>query len=462
MTRRETLLIRCSINPATHAGGPTLLSGHRRAIAARDRRAFLPPVTLLSRKHIIPRRSRFAGFFGAAFGAFACATSLAPLSTRAAVVEGRAIVVTREDAPLADAEVRLVSLSDSTRRTQTASRTNANGAFRFARVASGPGAFYRLETTYAGLRQATEPFPVDRDRVSRDFAVHDTTSSPAGITVGKVHLIASPGANGVGITSIFIVENGGGIFIGDPPTAQDPRRTGVRFLLPADATDFQVLEGVLAAHHKVTPWGFASTIPFYPGSDTLVYSYVIPWQGSRASFDIESPYDIASLSVIAMPGTAELAVEGGERRPSQMGMGANQQLVNIERSDVPANTPVRVDVLPPSSAGAGGTEPLSVGQWLVIVASAAMVAVILFAVYVRRKQSRRDEEQPVAGEPEQGEGTTSEPQTTGVARSALVDALVAQIADLDEAYEKGQIGEADYVSRRRALKADLVKAVKAE
>lgn len=392
--------------------------------------------------------------------ALVCAMLLAASAGSAAEVEGKAIIVTQGGKPLADAEVRLLAVShDATEGSATAA-TDANGEFRFRRVRSAPNTVYRLETTYAGLRQTSEPFPVGEDRTRKNLAVYDTTSTPEDITVEKVHVIVNPDANGVGVTSIYIVQNRGAIFLGDPATEGDNRRTGVRFLLPTNATDFQVLQGVLAAHHKVTPWGFASTIPFYPSSDTLVYSYLIPWQGKRASFDLESPYTIASLSVIAMPGAADLKVDGGESRTSPTEMGAGQGLVNIGRANIPANTPVSVEVLPPRRVGATGA--LSAGQWLMIVAGAAMVVVILFAVQVRRKQSEQALRRPVAEPIGKAEASSAARGEPGLKGSALVDSLVEQIADLDDAYEREQIEEADYVSRRRALKAELIKAVKAK
>jgi len=381
--------------------------------------------------------------------AFAAITAFAAPSY-AAGVQGALLNVTGGGVPVANAEVRLLGIKDNaTTRTLTA-HTDAEGKFRFRRVSGEAGQVFRLETTFAGQRQASDPFVVGREDISQNLAVYDTTSSGKDITVEKIHLIVNPDAGGVGITSIYIVQNWGAIYLGDPPTEAEQRRIGVRFLLPSNSSDFQVMQGWLAAHHAVMPWGFASTIPFFPGSDTLVFSYVIPWENDRATFEVESPYPIRSLSAIAVAGTADLRVEGGEPTPNQMG----PQLLTVERSQIPANTPVKIQVLPPGGGLAGS---LSAGQWLVIVAAIVMVAVILFAVYVRQKQR----------EAETGEAPSIAPvpvsdEPLSLTGREAVDALVEQIAQLDEAYERDELAEAEYVSRRRALKAELVRALKEE
>ncbi len=181
-------------------------------------------------------------------------------------------------------------------------------------------------------------------------------------------------------------------------------------------------------------------MPFYPGVDTLVFGFTVPWDGKRVRFPVEPPYPISSLSVITMQGTVQLSVEGAERVSPEEA----PDLVAYGRRAIPANTPVMVEVRAPGV----GRFPLS---WAIVIGIGVAVFTVSGAIALRRRRVRP------APPSARSAGGKEEPL---VQPGSTVDALVDEIARLDEEYEAGSLPEADYAPKRRELKERLVQALR--
>jgi hypothetical protein len=345
--------------------------------------------------------------------------------------------VTRGDdraAPVAATDVRIVAFSDTAADVVASGKTDMLGKFRVpAPPADTTTRFLRAEASYAGLWQPGQAFVGPQSDLF--LSVSDTTSSTAEVSVEKLHVIVNPMEAGLGVTSIFILRNSGGIYIGEPPAAAGVPRIALKFLLPPEAQNVQIMEGSAAAHRVPAPWGFGSPLPFYPGVDTLVFGYTIPWDGKRVSFVTQSPYPIQSLSVITMARQLELDVEGAERVPAEEA----PDLAAYGRRLVPANTPVEIDV---ASAGAGRHSL----AWFIVggIGVALLLVALGFMVRARRSAS--------AG------GSRQKQAPVGVDADRLVD----EIAQLDDDFEAGKLAEDEYATRRRELKGRLVQALREE
>lgn len=360
-----------------------------------------------------------------------------------AVITGTVINASKEEQPIANLRINL--LGGPMGGPQSISGTavsNSTGEFRFENVDAEPGMLYRLEAEFDGTTQRSGFFHVGSESVTRRFLVHERTSTTEHISIDKIHLILAPDEQeiSVAVTAVYMVRNSGGLFTG---TQTDQGTTGLTFYVPDNANDFQIMQGVLSAHHRVTPEGFVTTIPFHPGSDTLVYGYNIPLQKNKATWQIETAYPVTSMNVIAMAGSLELEVQGADEIPSPMG----PQLINLERTDVPAGEKIEI------VAKTVGSASSSAGRWLIIASVIGLVVVVVFAVFMRRStKPSRDESESVEND---ADGIQSESESAA-------NALTTQIAELDLQYERGEVSEQDYVQQRRDLKARLVQALKDE
>jgi len=334
-------------------------------------------------------------------------------------------------------DVRLVAFSDTGVSLVATGTSDAQGRFRFPAVPADSSVYYRMEGLYAGVWQPGEPFVTPP--VGARLAVFDTTSSATRIAVEKLHLILNPLESGIAVTAIYILRNDGPIYLGAPQAAHDRPRVALEFFLPSGAEDVQVFDGSLAGHRMPTERGFGSLVPFYPGIDTLVFGYTLPWDGKRLRFPVESPYPVSSLSVITMQGTAQLSVEGAERVSSEEA----PDLVAYGRRAVPAGTPVMVEVRAPGV----GRFPLS---WAIVIALGVALIGGAAAIAWRRRTVR----------PAQTRSTEAGGIRSATTPDSTVDALVDEIARLDEEHETGSILEAEYANKRRELKEKLVQALR--
>jgi hypothetical protein len=361
----------------------------------------------------------------------------------ASVITGTVVNMTEGGTPVADQTVILQQRMMGQEAPELTTATDADGKFRFNRIQSEPGHLFRLRTTFAGQVQTSDPFHATEGDIDHRLVVHDTVSSPDHIFIERLHIILEhdPAANAVKIVSVNVVGNDKGIYIG---SLSDEGREGLHFDIPDNAYDVQIEQSNLGAHHRVTPSGFITTLPIHPGGDKLVYSYHVALDGGEAQWDIQSEYFIRTLNVIPITGTLEIDVEDAKQAPSSMGQ---QQMVNLERMDIPAGDRVRISV----ESGAVGTS--GVARWLIVVAALALAIVVVFAIYVRAKQR--------STEPDAGADASSDGGQV-VELSGDADTLVAEIAELDTQYERGEVSEQDYVSKRRELKQQLIEAVRRE
>lgn len=364
-----------------------------------------------------------------------------------AVITGTVVNASKREKPVANQRVTLLggTMSGAPSTPGTAV-TNSDGEFRFENVAAEPGMLYRLETEFDDAIQRSGFFHVGSESITRRFLVHERSTTPEHINIDKIHLILAPDEQetSVAVTAVYVVRNSGGLFVG---TQTEQGTTGLTFYVPDNANDFQIMQGALTAHHRITPEGFVTTIPFHPGSDTLVYGYTIPLQKKKAAWQIESAYPVTSLSVMAMAGSLELQVQNADEIPSPMG----PQLINLERTDVAAGEKVEI-----IATTIGGTSS-SAGRWLTIAAGIGLVVVIVFAIAIRRStRTSRDVPQAYDGNID----TMSNIETSE--SENVADTLVGQIAELDLRYERGEIPEHDYVQQRREMKSQLVQALKDE
>jgi len=357
----------------------------------------------------------------------------------APAIEGTVVLASDSLARVRGVDVRLVAFSDTGVSLVATGTSDTQGRFRFPAVPADSSVYYRMETLYAGVWQPGEPFV--KAPAGARLAVFDTTSSAARVAVEKLHLILNPLESGVAVTAIYILRNDGPIYLGAPRAAYDRPRVALEFFLPTGAEDVQVFDGSLAGHRIPTQRGFGSLVPFYPGIDTLVFGYTLPWDGKRLRFPVESPYPISSLSVITMQGTAQLSVEGAERVSSEEA----PDLVAYGRRAVPAGTPVMVEIRAPGV----GRFPLS---WAIVIALGVALIGGAAAIAWRRRTVRPAPTLPAGAG---GNGSAATPESPA-------DALVDEIARLDDEYEAGTLPEADYVPRRRELKERLVQALREE
>ncbi len=377
---------------------------------------------------------------------------LALLSQAGAVtLSGNVRNMTAGGAPVPEAEVTLFRIGAEGPETVATAVSDRNGQFEFSELDVDTAHAYSLRTSFAGLPQTSDLFALRAGDMRRDLAVHDTTSSPDGISVGRLHLIVHPIENGVELTSVFVLRNDGPIYVGediDLPGAPAGTRVTMRFNVPDAAEEFRFLQGSIAPepHHVFTRRGVASTLPFYPGGDTLVFAYKQPWEAGVGgmTFEHASPYPVESLNIVGLVGAVDIDVPGAVNEPNP----DMPNLLNLEHGMIPAGEPVSITIRIPDRG-------FSTAQWMLVSLGVGLLIVIVAAIIIRDRRSRQT--------PTERAGSVHDSELTDrTAEPRDADALAEQIAELDEQFELDEIEPEAYVARRRELKAQLMDALENE
>ncbi len=267
-----------------------------------------------------------------------------------------------------------------------------------------------------------------------DVTVYDSTSDGSVIQLERLHIIAAVEGDLLQISQLYSFSNlSDRVYVGD---SGDPAGGTVRVALPAEAQnpDFQRGFGTLDSFvptNELFPIadGWQDTVPLRPGRGVmnLLATFVVPYEPGM-SLSQRLFYDTNVMSVV-MPDVG-VRLTGDWLEGTAMS-GESGDILQYSAEPQPAGSQMVLTftgrpraVAPPT---AGGNTELIVGAGVLVLAVAVLAT-------VRLRQNA------FAAEAEERE------------------ALLADIADLDDAFAAGEVDEATYRSERQILKEMLLAA----
>lgn len=284
------------------------------------------------------------------------------------VIEGELINGTAGGSSVSDQTVMLRVYDEQQQINEQTTETGADGAFHFDGLATGPGFYYRLIVTYQGVSYQSQVGQILQpdEPLVLDITVYEATEDDIAISVEQSHMLVafSPGA--VVIHEMMVFHNASDrSYVGSEPASGGMGgKATLHFPLPPGARDLKPQEGLMACCVVDTDDGFVYTMPVLPGTQRVVFSYRIPYQGSSLTLDRSLVYSVAELNVL-MP-KSEIAmtsddlndvglVTGGDGRDYRRltgstlsdGVEITVRFENIPVSDSPAPAPQPVVALPP-------------------------------------------------------------------------------------------------------------------
>ncbi len=353
---------------------------------------------------------------------------------------------------IADGEVLLRAFDANFQPVLTLTETvGTDGFYAFSLTDVMPDWVYLVSTTYNGLGFSSDAGRLNQaaSELSMPITVFDTTTDPAVVNVDQIHILLNFAGNTVQVDELYIFSNRDRyVFIGE---AGDPDAGTVEIALPAGATNvtFQRtlgrLDSAIPAPEVIpTANGWADTIPLHPGQSglNLIVSYDLPYDGG-AALDRPVHYSITNVGVIMTAGGVSLSGEGFvDQGVQQMG---DSQFIAYTRTGVPAQSTLSLALQGRPDFSFATTGAMAVAQpdnatldWL--VGGLALLVVGITAVFTIRTWRAQSTQAEADHEDE---------------AQLLRERLIQAIADLDTAFEQGNLDEATYGRQRAALTADL-------
>ncbi|MGD8822662.1 MAG: c-type cytochrome, partial [Anaerolineales bacterium] len=306
-----------------------------------------------------------------------------------------------------------------------------DGEFRFEDLEAVPGRVYAVVVEYQGVPYFSDGTHLVSDEPVTDLTVviHETTTSPDQLLIQRVHLIADPSATGqVIITELWVVVNIGDRTIFDPAGGASMQVT-----LPEGYSDLEFFDESAQQRYRLTDNGFDYTGSLVPGFETeVVFSFTLDFDNQ---LDYEQVVDYPVGAVVALIPEGSLTISGDavtDRGVQDMGG------TPLHTYDLPAIEAGQAIEFRLRATGSAGDETAFSGLviGLAVLGVGLMTAGVL---WYRQSRATEDDEQP------------QEP----VDLSAERDQLLRQMAELDDAFESGDVNQASYEKQRAKLKEQV-------
>ena len=369
------------------------------------------------------------GCRGLWFAALVSVASVLALEARGAVVTGTVTNGSRDDQPVVRCPVRLLKFSRSTfaQVTVDSGYTNRRGRFRFRRVAVDSSSVFLVTASHEGVEYFGEIFHVLRPDTTVELAitVYDTTHAEPQVHVQMHHVFVEPDTEDYLVREVLVFHTMGNRTYISPDT-------GRTFLLslPPGAYSFQVEAGIDLSQARQMGHVLLSTQPLLPGAHQVAYAYRIMREKGETVYRRPIDYPTATFSFFVSD--LSIKVSSPILRREQNFAIRGREYVRLAGSDLNPGTVVEVHL---SRAGLLANPTL---RWAVPLALAVAVALVLLVLvrYPRVKRSQKEGADP---------------------RVRRREELLYEIAELDEAFEAGEIPEERYKARRQKLKDEVVR-----
>lgn len=334
--------------------------------------------------------------------------------------------------------------------------TNEQGRFRFANVETAPGRSFEVMVRYQDVTYFSELIEPRADQAQLDLPVtiRETTTDTTAVRVEQLHLLLDFTPGTVQISQVFILSNDG------DRTVLSREGEGLRFHLPAGATDVTFEGDRDGTRFVQEEGGFLDTAPVVPGQGTqsTLVRYSLPYN-DQIELEVPVDYPTANVSLL-LP---EVGVA-----PGGSAWAAGQELVVRKRVHQVYNYQQRLPLVPDDTL-----QVVVVGQPELSIATPEpdasvtpvaddrrqifFVGVLLSLVLIGSGAIWwwRDRQGEMAPAPDLAPaGHDSEPEA--------LETILQAIAALDDAHEAGAIDEAEYQEQRTRLRDQAVALMMAQ
>ena len=361
-------------------------------------------------------------------------------------------------------EARMRAFSANIEEMMTMTMTvGTDGRYSFDVTDVSPDWVYLVDVQYDDLAYSSDVGQISSSAPDIDLPVfvYDQTMDPSVIDVLQVHMVVDFTSDSVmQVTELYVFENTGtAVFIGE---AGNPDMGVTHIILPDNAENisferaFSAMDNFIPAPEVIASphGGYVDTIPLRPGrsKSSLVVNYTLPYD-KGVSFSHSIPYAVTNATAI-LPNVGVDLVNADEwTLDTQQTMGGT--FLSYAQQNLPADSTLNLvlDGTPQQVSGTTGSGTVATPRnqtTELIIGGVALLLIGAGAVVFVRSRTTRDED-----EYEDEEVYEDEMEDVAAGNGRTADELIQMIAELDEAFDNGELDEAAYHEQRDQLKAEL-------
>lgn len=317
-------------------------------------------------------------------------------------------------------------------------QSQPDGTFQFSEVPLEPGRLYGVMATYKDVLYYSNTVPaVDgSNQLELDVPVFETTTDLSAVQIDQMHILFNFATDGLETTEIYLLSNLGQRTVKDAVTLQDGQAAALRFPLPTDA-DFIFFQPNEQNRFIKFPSGFADTAPVRPGEqiEQHTVNYLVPLTQVQ-TYTYTAPLNIKSLNFL-LPQEDGVSLAGdGLTGPQQRTLASGVSYKVYSYSDIASGQTIKVTF---SGKPVSGSQPQSHNQALPLALGGGLLGLVMAGVGIwwwLKPGDVADDEKGMDGYPEE----------------STFNDLIAQIARLDEAFERKELEEGKYHQERKLLR----------
>lgn len=379
-----------------------------------------------------------------------------PYRPGSGVIEGAVVQGTPDGGSVANLPITLTAFINFEPVQEFTTSSDATGKFAFDGLSTDTGVVYLASTQYAGVpynSNIAHASPLSTT-IAITLPVYETSEDASSLHIDRANWLVDiePGALRVGII-LGLSNLSDRAFSGQTVAGLDHPAT-VALAVPTGATEIQFEDGVLGGRYQQVGQTIYDMAPVPPGTGVrqLIYSYRLPFEGDASAFSQSFLYPVGALNLL-IPDLPNLEVTVADLAPTDpqtiqgiafrrwAATGLSMPSIDLELSNLPPAGAVDPRALGatdasgattlPASASVAAIEPLVVG-----VLGALLLLALAGVLYVPlQRQQATDRRQVLAAEQE---------------------ALIEQIAELDDDHEAGALPTAVWTRERAQLKRSLL------
>lgn len=323
---------------------------------------------------------------------------------------------------VSDVPLELKTFVDGAEKGSVKSQTDAQGKAQFSELNTESTYVYQVALNYQEADYTSNDISFKKDEKTKnvEVVVWDSTPDDKFIKIGAAHFVVQFEGNELKITEYYRIDNAGDkTYIGSKIVSSLGKKETLRFDLPKGAQVHQLAMGLMECCIALENGTLIDTMGVEPGGREIAFIYTSKFSASNYTFPIVANRAIDNLNLVVED--RGFKVSSPQLSPPQQVKIENLPFIVLGKKDIKQGETIQATL-----SGLPGSNPVNSLRWIGITLLAiALVFGISYPLIIRRK-----------------------PATVKVSVPEDRDQLLQDVANLDDAFEAGQLDKDEYLRQR--------------